>query len=275
MRANGETTLLPRLRANISALPRALASAAKYVLDSPEKVVHQTIRELASFSGSSEASIMRLCRMLDYSGYRDFKIALASELALRPVGDGVAADDGDHLRALAEAHAASVLSSAELIDAEHLAWVAEKLIAARRIEIYGAAVSGLVAEIFAYNLRRLGLNAFAYSDPNYALEVMDTLGGDDVAIAVSGSGATADTVRLAERVRTRGVHTIAMTGALGSALTRHADGVLVTLRRESPVTGGEIPASTAQLFVVDAVVGAVTLALVRRQAGSQHGVLGL
>ncbi|WP_164114591.1 MurR/RpiR family transcriptional regulator, partial [Serratia marcescens] len=44
------------------------------------KVVYLTITELARESGTSEASVTRLCRTLGCKGYNEFKMALALDL---------------------------------------------------------------------------------------------------------------------------------------------------------------------------------------------------
>ena len=73
-------SILVRLQEDFDLLPNALARIAKYILENPEKVLHQSVAELGEFAGSGEASILRLCRQIGFSGFRDFKLALAAEI---------------------------------------------------------------------------------------------------------------------------------------------------------------------------------------------------
>lgn len=59
----------------------ALARVADDVMARRQAVPSQTITEPAGEAGSSETSVIRLCRELGFEGFQRFKLALASELA--------------------------------------------------------------------------------------------------------------------------------------------------------------------------------------------------
>ncbi|WP_454856800.1 ATP-binding cassette domain-containing protein [Rhizobium binxianense] len=84
--------ILDRLQQDLDGLPNALARIAKYILENPEKVLHQSVAELGEFSGSGEASIVRLCRHIGFAGFRDFKLALAAEVGRPRLGAVLAAN---------------------------------------------------------------------------------------------------------------------------------------------------------------------------------------
>ncbi|TIV24931.1 MAG: MurR/RpiR family transcriptional regulator, partial [Mesorhizobium sp.] len=73
--------LIASLRAAAGDMTPALARVAETVLAQPDATLRQSITELAETSGSSEASVMRFCRDQGFSGFQDFKQALAKELA--------------------------------------------------------------------------------------------------------------------------------------------------------------------------------------------------
>lgn len=53
---------------------------ADYVLQNAEQVVNLTIEELAAESRTSYATIVRVCKRLGYSGYKEFKNNLISDV---------------------------------------------------------------------------------------------------------------------------------------------------------------------------------------------------
>ena len=73
--------LIASLRAASGSMTPALAKVADTVVAQPQTTLYQSITELAETSGSSEASVMRFCREQGFSGFQDFKLALAKELA--------------------------------------------------------------------------------------------------------------------------------------------------------------------------------------------------
>jgi len=77
------TDLIARLRSASADMTPALERVATAVLNEPDVVLYQSITELADHSKSSEATVMRFCRDLGFSGFQDFKLALARELATR------------------------------------------------------------------------------------------------------------------------------------------------------------------------------------------------
>ena len=72
--------LLLRLRQSVDGYSRTQQKLGEFVLSDPAKVVYLTITELARESGTSEASVTRLCRTLGCKGYNEFKMALALDL---------------------------------------------------------------------------------------------------------------------------------------------------------------------------------------------------
>ena len=75
--------LLSRLDRTIDRYPGALARAAQYIVENPEKVVYQSLAELSDYAKAGQASIVRLCRELGFEGFTEFKLALSADLALR------------------------------------------------------------------------------------------------------------------------------------------------------------------------------------------------
>ena len=92
------------------------------------------------------------------------------------------------------------------------------------MDIYGVGASGFVAQDLHQKLHRIGLLSFAWPDAHAALTSAALLGPTDVAVAISHTGTTIDTIEalaLAERC-----------GATTIAITNHAD---VAAGRARPV----------------------------------------
>ena len=53
---------------------------AKYIINNYDKVVEMTVGQLASASGSSEASVSRFCKKIGVKGFHHLKISLAKEM---------------------------------------------------------------------------------------------------------------------------------------------------------------------------------------------------
>jgi RpiR family transcriptional regulator, carbohydrate utilization regulator len=248
--------VLTRLRASLDDLTPVLKRVARYVLDHPEVAIYHSVTELAEATQSSEGSIIRFCQDLGYSGFQEFKLTLAVELDPRRRPNGVApVEDAVHLMArIADQAAVTLRETSNLFEPRAYQEVAERLARARRIDVYGVGASGVVAQYFAYKLIRLGRTVQAFVDLHLGSMSASNLGPDCVAIGVSSSGSTVDTLKALQAARVAGAYTVAVTNRLKSPLAKHADQNLLASPPESPLTGGDVFAKIGQLLVLEALV---------------------
>jgi DNA-binding MurR/RpiR family transcriptional regulator len=243
----------------------ALRKIARYVQDNPEKLLYQTVVEVADGSGSSEASVIRFCRDLGFSGFQEFKLALASDLAASPVGLGPQDNPQTPEEALeyVSHHCKQALEDTyRLLDLKQVNKAVYLILQAQRIDIYGVGASGVTAQDFAYKFMRLGYATQAQPDAHMAAMAAATLDKKALAIGVTRSGTTIDTVKAMEIAKHSGAPTIAITQRTKSPVARFADVVLVTSVAESPLTGGSVTAKMGQLLVLDLLY---TLVAIRRK----------
>ena len=111
---------------------------------------------------------------------------------------------------------------ASRIEREQLDALAKSLIGADRIFITGEGRSGFMAKAFAMRLMHLGLPAFVVGETT-----TPAIKGTDTVVAVSGSGTTGGTVRVAAQAAALGATLWAITTDVTSPLGTTATGLLV------------------------------------------------
>ncbi|WP_394890156.1 MurR/RpiR family transcriptional regulator [Mesorhizobium sp. AaZ16] len=254
--------ILVRLQEDFDLLPNALAQIAKYILENPEKVLHQSVAELGEFAGSGEASILRLCRQIGFSGFRNFKLALAAEIG-RPGLPSAGPEQPDQvLQSLHDSMAQNLAIAHSNAEPETLAKVAAALAASRRIDLYGAGMSGVTAELLAYRLLRVGLTALAFRSSNMAHEVASGLGPGCVAIGFSISGLSVDTVQFLKASRSAGAVTVAITNRRArSPLGETADFNLQASSLHDLPIGAMLTPMVGKIFVIESLMVALGKAM--------------
>ncbi|HWS51785.1 MAG TPA: MurR/RpiR family transcriptional regulator [Microbacterium sp.] len=255
------TSAMTAIHQRHSALTPTEQRIASHVLDDPQSAVENSITQLAAASGTSVASIARFTQSIGFSGYPDFRRALAAELDRSEsdrerfqvsAGDVSREDDAiTTIRKIAFAEASAIERTARQIDIAELERCVSAVRTARRIDIYGAASSGLAAQDLEQKLHRAGLVAQARTDLHLALTGAALLDTRDVAIAISHSGRTLEIVQSAEVAGAAGATTIAITNNPRSPLARVCDLVLVTAVSESSFRSGAMSSRMAQLAVLD------------------------
>ncbi|MDF2670765.1 MAG: RpiR family transcriptional regulator, partial [Paenibacillus sp.] len=71
---------LVALRAILDQLKPSERKVAVYILENPKEIVKYSVQKLAELSGVSEATIIRLSKTLNMTGYQDLKLRVAGDL---------------------------------------------------------------------------------------------------------------------------------------------------------------------------------------------------
>ncbi|WP_279581608.1 MurR/RpiR family transcriptional regulator [Fodinicola feengrottensis] len=143
--------------------------------------------------------------------------------------------------------------TAAQLDVSVLETVVDTIVGASRVDVYGVGASAFVAMDFQQKLHRIGRVSFAWSDVHIALTSAALLKAGDVAVGISHTGMTSDTVDALTVAREHGATTVAITNFPRSPITAVADHVLTTAARETTFRSGAMSSRIAQLTVVDCV----------------------
>ncbi|MFQ3545652.1 6-phospho-3-hexuloisomerase [Halobacillus rhizosphaerae] len=128
-----------------------------------------------------------------------------------------------------------IKSVSQLIDEAEVKQAAQRLVAGKRIFVTGEGRSGLMAKSFAMRLMHLGAEVYVIGET-----ITPAIGGDDLLVAISGSGTTKSVVWTAEKAAELGCDVTAVTTNPESNLAEAATTVLqipaaTKYRRENEV----------------------------------------
>jgi DNA-binding MurR/RpiR family transcriptional regulator len=257
--SSAESSPLVKIRSLLPGLARAEQRVAKVVLENPGTVAHRSITEVAEQAGTSETTVTRFCKAIGVGGYPELRIALAADTARSQAranhnmgGDILPGDDLKQVVGkVAFADARAVEETAEQLDVESLGKVIQAVADARRVDVYGFGASAFVAFDLQQKLHRIGLTCFAWNDTHIALTSAAVLTGADVAVGISHTGSTSETVEALRVARDTGATTVALTNFPRSPITEVADHVLTTAARETTFRSGAMASRIAQLTVID------------------------
>ena len=256
-------SVLVRIRDRLPEFTGALHRVAEHVLGDPAAAARATIVELAERSGTSPATVTRFCRALGFAGYADLRLAIAGEAgwAVDGIDAGREIGPGDPLGTVLQQIMAddtgAMRDTAGRLDLRTVAAAADAITAARRVDIYGASSSALVAGELQFCLHRIGVAAWSWRDVHDGLASAATLGPQDVAIGVSHTGESRATIEILAEAGSHGATTVALTSFSRSPLAGVADLVLLTAVQGTPVRPDALSARHPQLVVLDLLYIAV------------------
>lgn len=254
---------LLRVREAFQSINPSERKAADYIIRHPEKMVHMTVSELSDASGSSRSAIIRLCKTLGFKGYQEFKLCVAGDLQNSDSrGDAYKEINPDSdLQTIVESVSAnnirSIHETLSILDTQKLQEAIDLIEKASRIDFYGIGASQLVAQDAQTKFMRINKNCTAYSDHHLQLTSAVTLTANDVALAISNSGETLQTVECIEAARQSGAKAIGLTRYGNNTLSRLVDVPIQILSSESNVRSAATSSRIVQLTIIDIIYVAV------------------
>ena len=209
------TSVLQQLRTQAPRLPRAQQQVIQVLLQDPRQALSWNVDTLAEKARVSMPTIGRMARSFGFEGVREFKLALAQDLAREePVHRSVALDDeGEEIvQKVISGAAASVQALQQQLQAPVLEGAARLLAQADRIDCYSVgATSAFMASDLQGRLFRLGRVAHAFHDAHLQLTSAASLGPQGVAVAISHVGRMPFMLEAVGFARSRGAKIIAIT----------------------------------------------------------------
>lgn len=244
-----------RIRMIYSSMRESEKRVAAYIEENSSKIIYLSIGALAECCGVSEASVIRLCKALGYSGYQELKINMAKHYVEPDKylhSDVSEVDSTSQLISnVMTADMDSIADTMKVIDANAVEECINLLSQARRIEFYGLGSSGTVAADAYHKFFKLGVPCIYYSDSHMLAMPASLLGQGDVIIAITYSGATQDIVDAVTIGKNAGAQVIAITSSGNSPITKVANHTILALSREVEYKFEPVASRIAQLAIID------------------------
>jgi len=259
----GSVPVLVRIRALYPELRPSEQRIADLFLQQPGETAEMPVSELAQRCSTSTTSVIRFCKRLGFEHVRELRNQVLRDVArerfdtaaLPEVSGDIDRNDtlADIVAKVSLAETLSIGDTAKVLDTRALKRSVEAIASASRVDIFGVGASAIVGLDLQRKLTRIGRTALEWSDPHAAWTSAATLQPGNVAVAVSHSGATTDTIEFLMLARRGGATTIAITNHAGAPLADQADIVLTTAARETGFRSGALGSRIAQLMVVDCI----------------------
>lgn len=227
-------------------LTKSERKLAEYIITHHEKVIYSTMKSLRQATHTGDATIVRLCKKLGFSGFSELKISLAQESMITQKKTETEAFYG--------ASAASLINSIEqtknLIQEQSLNQAIDLLLKAKRVYLFGVGHSGESARDYEKTWLRIGILAHAEIDPHFQVQISTLLNNDDVVVGLSLSGHTRDTYDSLELAKQYGAKIITISNDLTSPISQLGDVKLQSAVGEFRNIG-TVAGQISQLYLCD------------------------
>jgi DNA-binding MurR/RpiR family transcriptional regulator len=267
--AQASSPLVTGIRTRLRGLSPVEARVAQAILDQGDRLIYQSASEISSLADAALSTVVRTCQTLGFRGFQDLKLSLAREG--RPAASDEIQGDvhpGDTpavvLAKLRDGAREAVDLGVAHVDPDAFAAAVSALRRARRVLCLGVGTSSPLAQDVAYRLLWVGVEAHAPTDPHQQHVRATLLGPGDVALVVSHTGSTRETVGAARAASTAGATVVTVSSFPRSPLAEVADIPLVAATRETAYRVEALASRIAHLLVLDALWVAIAV-----QAGEE------
>lgn len=237
-------------------LKPAERNVALYILSHLDDVIRMPIAVLAEKAKTSEATIVRMCRALNFSGFKDLKLSIATAptLEISRNHNFELEKESSILQMIQtiEMHNIDAIQRTLMINGEReLEKIIHQINNARKIVFIGIGASAIVAQDFEHKLKRINKNCETIFDSHGQLIAATHATNEDVIFAISYSGETKEIINAVTVAKENQATIITMTHNKRNTIQSFADYALYVVSNEADIRSSATASRIAQLTLID------------------------
>ncbi len=252
----GEETVRKNILDNYDKLYQAETKVADFILNYPEQALEANVSETAEKSGASDATVVRFCKRIGYSGFSQMKLQLSHDIGKDQ------SFQQDNLKLNLDTAQDRMLSIANTIknisqhiDSELMQECADAINNSSTVFVIGNGYAKIIACDIIYRLTRKGIRCSGggYSETDF--ENLHMGEKNDAAIFISRSGEDRKTYKEMELATQKEMITISLTDAVKCPMSQLAKYPLTTgIERKARLFINENSSSLNMMALVEVLM---------------------
>lgn len=215
---------------------------AEFILNERERILKLSMQEIADYTYTSKATLVRFAKTLGFSGWKEFIRAFMDEKAHQDtqytdINPNFPFDEHDSVQRIihnvSSLHMASILDTMDTLDADIVEQAVDRLQGASQIALFGMNPNSFFADIFKWKMLTIG-RVVTVAKTGEAGMIAHSLGENDCAILISYSGnnQNKEPVTQLDLLLQNNVKLIGITSGGNNYIREHIDCVLSISSRE-------------------------------------------
>lgn len=244
----------------------ARRTVSLFLLNNAGRLRTMSMADVAAETFTSKATLVRVAKLLGFSGWRAFSRAYEEELIRRSerasdvdysIPFTASTPARDILSNLCQLHAESAWQTAQLQNAHALEQATHIMMRSRKIALFGVSTNALLLALFQRKCMLIGIDAVQVPQAEFGL-FAQTLTSNDCALLVSYTGESEHRapMKCIPLLRSAGASIIALTSEGDNYLRRNSDVALDILSNENLYNKiGTFSTEESILCLLDALYG--------------------
>jgi DNA-binding MurR/RpiR family transcriptional regulator len=223
-----------KIQKQYDVLPKKQRKLADFVIDHLDQVPFLSVQDISTRTGGSVASVVRFAQRTGFSGYSQMReeiaTALKSQLQAReifPLFNQKSIDE-DILTAVANQEIKNINDTLHMVVRSAFNKLIDDILEAERVFTAGLGISNLLAQMLAYQLNQVGVDAYSLKHGYVTfLEQLLFVKPPDLIIAFSFPPYSKETIDAAEFAHKKKVKVVSITNRNASPITFFSEHNLV------------------------------------------------
>ncbi|MDD3921078.1 MAG: MurR/RpiR family transcriptional regulator [Eubacteriales bacterium] len=252
--------LFVTIKSHYNTFSRAEKHIADVILTHSSEVLYMTITQLAKTCEVGDTSVFRFCRHIGKNGYQDFKVDLAQAISNRDLAPALS----DHIVTCSDPadimvqkvlynNIAALKETCSLLNFSVLSQTVTWLTEAEHICFFGVGDSSTSAMEAHNRFLRVSAKTEHIQDARMQLVRASLMKPQDVAVLFSYSGASKETVAVAQAAHDAGARTICVSRFSHSPLASICDLVYLCGGDEGPLQTGSQNVKASQSMLTEII----------------------
>ena len=214
------------------------------------------IKDVAETLSVSEAMIVKVSKLLGFSGFRNLRSSLEdyfsqSEQVL-PTELSFDEAPQDVVNKVFNITLRTIMEGQSIANVDEIHRAARYFSQANQRDLYGAGGSHAICTDVQHKFLRIGIRSQTYSDTHIMMMSAALLKEGDVVLVVSHSGRTHDIKSAVELAKQNGAKIICITHSYHSPIAKLSDFIICSPAPDTPLLGRNASARILQLVLLDA-----------------------
>ncbi|NLJ87402.1 MAG: MurR/RpiR family transcriptional regulator [Epulopiscium sp.] len=246
------------IQSHYNQFTKAEKKVADFVLKNPKKVLFMSITDLADACNVGDTSVFRFCRTMKLKGYQEFKMRLSLSITSddkvnEELEDEVAPEDTfiSMAQKVLKSNLDAINETHSLLNPEEFSRGMDYFEAAEKVYFFGVGSSMLTAMEAMNKFLRITPKVHCIQDTHMQSMAASMLTENDLAIIISYSGSTKDSIHVAKIAKQASAKVISISRFIKSPLTNYSDVTILCGANEGPLQGGSTSAKMSLLYILD------------------------
>lgn len=250
------------IRIKIKSLYASLSDKEKiiadYILANPHKIAHNSISDLSNDLHVASSTIFQFTKKLGYNGFKDFKMAVLvqeNDFIANTIHEDIESDDNEFSIAqkVFDSNIKTIADTKSILQQDTLQKACQLILQCKTLYFFGVGGSEILAADAFHKFLRSPIKVLHNSDYHIQLMEAAVMTADDVAICISHTGKTKETIRIAKNAKKNGAKVIVITSHANSPLAQLGDVVFISVSAEIEFHSEALSSRISQLSILDAL----------------------